>query len=150
MGSSTKSAPKFRVGDWVSLLYGPQRVLAEVVEDRGPLGVRGGRLYRIRPNLDHEESATFEVPEDDLEAARSPEAANPLLKVALEFLSHGKQFTGISPEKLPRTKRNVTFHFSDGTEEVRTFECDHATFMRWWKGTADYLRGIADAFGAPD
>jgi hypothetical protein len=70
--STTRKTPRFRVGDWVSFLYGPRRVRAEVVEDRGPLGVNRRRLYRVRLERDLGESITFEMPEDDLEAAESP------------------------------------------------------------------------------
>ena len=82
-----------------------------------------------------------------MEAAEAPEMANPLLDVVLDFLRQGKRFTGISPDRYGNSKRNVSFHFSDGTEEVRTFNCDHATFMKWWKKTSRYLRrSVADAF----
>ena len=52
MSTSGRHAPQFRVGDWVTLPYGPQRVLARVVEDRGPLGVERQRLYRVRLHQD--------------------------------------------------------------------------------------------------
>src|SRR5262249_45132569 len=57
------------VGDWVSLLYGPRMVLAQVVEDRGPIGVNGRRLYGLRLDLGQGGPTTLEVPEPDLEAA---------------------------------------------------------------------------------
>ncbi len=66
MRATKESPPRFRVNDWVSLLYGPRTVLAQIIEDRGPLGVRGRRLYRIRLALGQEEPTTFEAPEEDL------------------------------------------------------------------------------------
>jgi hypothetical protein len=72
---STAKSALFRVGDWVSLLYGPRRVLAQVVEDRGRLGVRRRRLYGIRLEFAEGESTTFEVAEDDLEAATEADRA---------------------------------------------------------------------------
>lgn len=69
MKTAKKSPPKFRVGDWVALLYGPRTVLAQVIEDRGPLGVRGRRLYSICLDPGKGEATTLEVPEEDLEAA---------------------------------------------------------------------------------
>ena len=149
MSSAARPAPRFRVGDWVSFPYGPSKVLAEVVEDRGLLGTQGRRLYRVRPDLGQAEATTFEVLDEDLEAAPAPEAANPLLDAVLDFLHQGKQFTRISPEKYARSRREVTFTFSDGTEAVRPFECDHPTFLGWWKQTSGYLRRVADAFGTP-
>jgi hypothetical protein len=50
-------------------------VLAQVVEDRGPLGVNRRRLYRIRLDQEQGESFTFEVAEEDLEPARMPDKA---------------------------------------------------------------------------
>jgi hypothetical protein len=136
------------VGEWVSFLYGPRRALAQIIEDRGPIGMRGRRLYRVRLDLEQADPITFELPEEDLERAKAPDTPNPLLKATLEYIRQGKQFKRISPESYPMTERRVTFHFSDGSKEIRTFECDHETFMRWWKETSAYLRQMADAFGS--
>jgi hypothetical protein len=73
MSDARRQAPRFHVGDWVTLPYGPQRVLAQVVEDRGPLGVRRRRLYRVRLDQDETEAGTFEVREEFLEAAGKPD-----------------------------------------------------------------------------
>jgi hypothetical protein len=74
MSLTKRLAPLFRVGDWVSFQYGPRRVLGQVVEDRGRLGVRGRRLYRIRLDLDPGEKTDFEMREEDLESATGPDA----------------------------------------------------------------------------
>jgi hypothetical protein len=129
-------------------MYGPRRVQAQVIEDRGPLGINGQRIYRLRRDLEDGESTSFELMEEDLEAAAAPATPNPLLKATLSFLRQGRQFTKIRPERSARSEREVTFHFSDGTEEARTFDVDHETFMRWWKETSAYLRQMADAFGS--
>jgi hypothetical protein len=44
-------------------------VLAQVVEDRGPIGVNGRRLYSVRLNFGQGEPTSLEVPETDMEAA---------------------------------------------------------------------------------
>jgi hypothetical protein len=78
-------------------------------------------------------------------------ATNPLLEATLDFLHQGKQFAAISPGEFGDSERAVTFRFSDGTEETRTFQCDHSTFMEWWKRTSGYLRharSAADAFSS--
>lgn len=80
MSAVRKSAPRFRVGDWVSLLYGPRRVLAQIIEDRGPLGVNRRRLYRIHLGQDADEPLAFEVPEEDLEAAAVPDKTSAMRK----------------------------------------------------------------------
>jgi hypothetical protein len=61
--------PRYRVGDWVSFLYGARRAVAQVVEDRGPIGVNGRRLYGVRLEVAPEYITTFEMPEDEMEPA---------------------------------------------------------------------------------
>jgi len=84
MGTTNATAPRFRVGDWVSMLYGPGRAMAQVIEDRGRLGINGRRLYRIHLNRTSEDSTAFVVPEDDLEAAIVPDRA-----AVVRFLKEG-------------------------------------------------------------
>jgi hypothetical protein len=68
-----KRRPRFRIGDVVSFLYGPQRVSGEIIEDRGQLGEFGRRLYRVRFDFDHDDSMTIELPEEDMDdPARVP------------------------------------------------------------------------------
>ena len=66
MSTAHRRSSQIRVGDWVSFLYGTRRVWAQVVEDRGPLGVNRRRLYTIRLGDEPTEAMTFEVPGDDL------------------------------------------------------------------------------------
>ena len=72
MSSVKAQGPRFRIGDWVTFLYGPKKVSAKVVEDRGPLGVHGQRLYRVQLNEDLGDSSSFEMPENELETAPAP------------------------------------------------------------------------------
>lgn len=37
----------FRKGDWVSFTFGLRTVQGQIKEDRGPIGVKGRRLYLI-------------------------------------------------------------------------------------------------------
>jgi hypothetical protein len=60
---------KCHVGDRVRILHGFRGVIGEVVEDRGPIGVRGRRLYAVKMRLDEWNEHTTELPEDALEAA---------------------------------------------------------------------------------
>lgn len=62
-----KKNGKYKVGDVVAFHFGSQEVQALVIEDRGRLGVKGRRLYRIRLERDPE-PIEFEMPEDDLKA----------------------------------------------------------------------------------
>jgi hypothetical protein len=69
MSSATKSKPKFRVGEWVSYLYLTHRVLAQIIEDLGPIGYRGRRLYELRIDRSQPEPRTTDSPEEELERA---------------------------------------------------------------------------------
>jgi hypothetical protein len=59
---------KFRVGDRVRLRHGFRDLIAEVVEDRGPIGVAGRRLYAVKLRPDEWNELITERPEDSLEA----------------------------------------------------------------------------------
>jgi len=59
-------------------------MMAQVIEDRGRLGVNGRRLYRIQLDMGTEEPFAFEVPEVDLEPAGVPDKA-----VILRYLKGG-------------------------------------------------------------
>jgi hypothetical protein len=50
---------------------GGQRVNGVIVEDRGPIGVGGRRLYRIEVALVPQEHVSFEMAEEDLQLAES-------------------------------------------------------------------------------
>jgi hypothetical protein len=106
MSSATKSAPRFRVGDWVMFPFGIRRVLAEVIEDRGPIGYRGRRLYGVRLDRSQPEPRTTEVPEENLESAPreilTPEAARE---------------RGISTEYWPRHEFAITYLREGNTHE---------------------------------
>ena len=62
----------FHVGDWVKFDYGPKKVSAKGVEDRGLLGINGRRLYRVQLDDAMADASTFEVPENELETERPP------------------------------------------------------------------------------
>lgn len=62
---------RFRVGQSVWLLMGHRPVKAEILEDRGPLGVGGRRLYRIKVEVAPGESSSFKLSADDLAAEAS-------------------------------------------------------------------------------
>jgi hypothetical protein len=72
MNATQKKATRFKVGDWVSFLYGTKNLIAQVMEERGPLGMNRRHLYRIRVPRDNGEPDAFEMPEDELEAASPP------------------------------------------------------------------------------
>jgi hypothetical protein len=64
------SQPLFQKGDLVSFLFGSGRANGKVVEDRGCLGVRGRRLYRIRFHINPGEESYIEMPEEELTSGK--------------------------------------------------------------------------------
>ena len=62
------SARKPRVGDRVTLDFGGHPVAAVVLEDRGPLGVDGCQILRVRL-LEIDPESDFEVRADEVQAA---------------------------------------------------------------------------------
>jgi hypothetical protein len=68
---------KFRVGDRVRILHGFRGMIAEIVEDRGPIGVRGRRLYGVKFLVDPWNEETTELPEESLEAVETEPDAKP-------------------------------------------------------------------------
>ena len=66
MNSTRSQSPRFKVGDWASFRYGSRQVWAQIIEDRGPIGVNRRRLYRVRIGDEQTEDVTFEVPDDEL------------------------------------------------------------------------------------
>ena len=66
MSATRKRAPRFRVGDPVRFLYGTEKVAGEILDDRGPLGEYGRRLYRVRINAGRDDESSFEIPEEDI------------------------------------------------------------------------------------
>jgi hypothetical protein len=63
-----KTLGKFRVGDRVRIRHGFRGMIAEVVEDRGRIGVGGRRLCAVKMRLDEWNEQSTELPEDSLEA----------------------------------------------------------------------------------
>jgi hypothetical protein len=59
---------KFRIGQKVRMKHGFRGMIGEVIEDRGPIGVRGRRLYSVRLRVDPWNEHTSELPEESLEA----------------------------------------------------------------------------------
>jgi hypothetical protein len=66
---------KFRVGDRVRILHGFRGMIGEIVEDRGPIGYHGRRLYGVKIRLDPWNENVVERPEEYLEAVESNENA---------------------------------------------------------------------------
>jgi hypothetical protein len=58
---------KFAVGDTVRFRFGIRNVIGKVKEDRGPIGLKGRRLYSIGFTPDLTPEFVIELPAEDLE-----------------------------------------------------------------------------------
>jgi hypothetical protein len=122
MSTAHRKRACFKVGDWVSFVYGVRPVWAQVIEDRGLLGVGRTRLYRIRFGDDPSagesgEPVEFEVPEDDLTLARPDHEA------VIEYLEQGG-LLAILQSNLGggRSQPRVWLTFDRGGRIVHTFD----------------------------
>ena len=77
MSAEKKSKPLFKVGDWVSFQYGLREALAQVIEDRGPIGDKGRRLYGLQMEREMCDPDYFELPEVELKPATAPTTSQP-------------------------------------------------------------------------
>jgi hypothetical protein len=68
--------PQFRKGDLVRFRLGTRSVQGEVKEDRGPIGVKGRRLYLVefRPEPQADSCSLVELPADQLQSVPNPVA----------------------------------------------------------------------------
>ena len=81
MKTTQTRSSRFRVGDRVRFPFGRHSVSGVVTEDRGPIGLRGGRLYRIQVPMDPYEPEDYTVPEGELEpVAKGDPKEQPLAK----------------------------------------------------------------------
>lgn len=158
--------PRFRLGDWVTFQYGVRPVFAQIIEDRGPIGADGRRLYRIRLDQDLNEPVSFEMPEDEMVKAVPEKAAilryfkqgglleilgrntqgGPIQnqpKVWLTFDPHGKISYTFSAERgLVGNGATVPF---DGTWPHKWK--DVATFLESFGLSQEEARDVMNAFG---
>lgn len=70
---------KFRVGQRVRLQSIFRGMIAEVVEDRGNIGVGGRRFYGVKVRVDPWNEHTTELPEDSLEVVVDDAISTPPL-----------------------------------------------------------------------
>lgn len=66
----SKKAKPFRIGELVNVPIGLRELEGRVVEDRGKIGVRGRKLYRIAMTIDGE-VVNIELPADQIHRVRS-------------------------------------------------------------------------------
>lgn len=107
MMATKKSSPLFQVGDRVAIRYSDWK--GRIVEFRGPLGVGGMLIYRVR--VPHKPKPIYiELPEDQLVAVPTPPKVNagPFARQAPEASGHqGERPTPPKVPPSPYAKRRV-------------------------------------------
>jgi hypothetical protein len=89
--STTPKHTSFRIGDRVRIELGPRKLTGVIVDDRGPLGIRGRRLFDIEIPLDPEEPMRLVMREDEMEAIAPGSESPPFIdkKKAIAYLANG-------------------------------------------------------------
>ena len=76
------------LGDTVRFTLGTTPVTGIVIDDRGPIGANGVRIYRVRvPNSPYDDEL-FEMAEDELDVQPPPDTDVPKDAI-VEYLQHG-------------------------------------------------------------
>ena len=65
-----KKKTGINVGDRVRFMFGPAPVIGTVKEDRGPIGLRGRRLYLIHYSPESPVVLQLEMPAEEFEVIR--------------------------------------------------------------------------------
>ena len=81
----------FSVDDVVRFPLGPRKAHGVIIEDRGPIGVQGRRIYRVRVDHDPDDSEAFEMPGEEMELVPADDAlARPIEdSEAVDYLQRG-------------------------------------------------------------
>src|SRR5271157_4405672 len=122
MSSVKKEPPRFHIGDWVKFDYGPKKVSAMIVEDRGLLGIQGRRLYRVQLDKELGEASTFEVPENELETELPPVR----LSYEVKYISTGNTNVWHASTRKERVLKGVKA--ADLFRSARVFRPRHSAF----------------------
>lgn len=72
-GNSSHGAVRpasIHVGDLVEIMFGAQKMMGKVVEDRGRIGFKGRNLYRIIVSTGADELMGIELPSDEIHVKR--------------------------------------------------------------------------------
>jgi len=91
MSITRETSAAFSVGDAVRFPLGSRTARAVIVEDRGPIGAQGRRIYRVRVDYDPDDSVTFEMPGEEMELVPADDAlARPIENSeAVDYLQRG-------------------------------------------------------------
>ena len=64
---------------------------------------------------------------------------NPIMEAILAQIDAGKQISRVTMDK-PYQPSKVILQFADNTLDEFPIQCDHKTFMVWWKHTRRYIK----------
>lgn len=88
MSAAPGHAP-FHVGDRVRIEFGRGKVTGEVVEERGPIGGQGSRLYQVLVPMEPFEPMLMELREDEMEVANGTATPTIGKQQIINYLGNG-------------------------------------------------------------
>ena len=86
--STTHEHVAFRVGEHVTVDFGPRKLTGVIVEDRGAIGVQGRHLFTVDVPMDPFDPMTIEVPEDEIVRTQAGVPKMDNTKI-IEYLTNG-------------------------------------------------------------
>lgn len=103
MATASKAGP-FHVGDRVRFEFGFVKVIGKIIEDYGPLGVRGRHLYRVELPMDPDEPHLASLSEDDMELVPPGSEPPPVIdkKKLIEYLVSGGLYSMLGTNRPPK------------------------------------------------
>lgn len=90
MTTAHEESESFQVGERVKLQIGRHLLTGVVLEDRGPIGVHGRRLFRIQVETSPDEVQVIEMPAEEIERMSTQQSSEPLTKPEIaNYLEQG-------------------------------------------------------------
>ena len=88
---ATQNDNRVSIGDRVRFSLGTSCILGVVVEDRGPIGARSARIFRVRVSNDPYDDKVFEMPEDEIDVVGQDAWQGEAIHAgeAMEYLERG-------------------------------------------------------------
>lgn len=66
---------------------------------------------------------------------------NPIMQAIIANVVAGRKIVRVTVDNQYQPTRAV-FEFADGRTDELPVECDHQTFMGWWKQTSSYIHSM--------
>jgi hypothetical protein len=90
MKTTQQKASQFRSGDRVSFSLGKYDLTGVIVEERGPIGVQGRRLFVVQIPMDPDEPENYTIPENELKPVKK-EDLHPVVPEKRQIIDYLKR-----------------------------------------------------------